>query len=183
MEIFKHTPNWASVERRLRMNNMKSSEDASQVLPLNSDKFFYKEEKKNRATEDALCSICKKAQHLPSVCPEKQTAPAGKPETSGIYIPSFQFTPTTVRLTNVPTDIPKDQVREHIRERMLTNNVQYDILSLLTDKQYREEFKGIVYIELPTAEIAERCLALFDGMKMGVQIISAVTVESRRDRS
>lgn len=174
MEIFTYTPNWEAIKRRTSMR-MKESNDTAQRLRLNNDRFYYKEEKKNKQTESTLCSICKKGAHLLSICPERKTEKTEKKEES-IYVPSFKFTPTTVKLTNVPLDTTRAQVRE----TLLSNNIQYDILTLLTDKIDREEFKGIIYIELPTEGVAEKCVELFDRMKMGVQIVGASIVESKR---
>ncbi|EHY64894.1 hypothetical protein NEAUS04_1914 [Nematocida ausubeli] len=173
MEIFTYAPNWAAIERRKEMK-MTQAEERAQRLPLHNDRFHYKKESKNKV-EDVLCSICKKEDHLPAMCPERKVEVKEKKE-DNIYTPMFQFTPTTVRLTNVPVDTVKGE----IREILISNNVQYDLLIMVTDKQNREDFKGTVYIELPTEGMADRCVALFDRMKMGVQIVSACTVEGRQ---
>ncbi|OAG31286.1 hypothetical protein NEIG_02371 [Nematocida sp. ERTm5] len=174
MEIFKYTPNWPAIERRQKMK-ISQTEERAQRLPLNNDRFYYKEESKNKKDE-TLCTICKKSVHFPAICPEKIKKKQEKPEESTIYTPIFNFTPTTVKLTNVPVET----IRSDIKDFLIRKNIQFDAIIMVTDKANREDFKGTIYIELPTESIAEKCVAVFDRMKMGVQIISATTVEGRQ---
>ncbi|KAI5192801.1 hypothetical protein NEMIN01_2224 [Nematocida minor] len=175
MEIFKYEPNWSAIERRLKMRIKSEGVDStSQKILTANTRFYYREESKNEKPEEHLCTICKKESHLPSQCPEKKVEQKAKEEPA-LYQPSFVFTPTSVKLSNIPLETEKHQIREILRN----NNIHTDHVLMVYDKIKREEFKGIIYMELPTLELAEKCVDLFDGMKMGVQIVSATTVENR----
>lgn len=176
MEIFKYAPNWAAVERRLTMTLHGGHTDSTtQKIPAANTRFYYKEESKNKKPEEMLCTICKKSKHIPSLCPEKKMEKK-EAKDSGIYQLSIDLNPTTIKLTNVPTDTE----RSSIRDILMTNSVIYDSIMMVCDKVNKNEFKGIVYIELPTDTIAEKCLSIFDRRKMGVQIVSAMVVETRQ---
>lgn len=176
MEIFKYTPNWAAVERREKMT-LETGDTGStmQKIPVSNTRFYYKEESKNKKSEESLCQICRKGKHIPALCPEK-IVEKKEVKDPGMYHLSIDLNPTTIKLTNIPTDTE----RAEIREILLSNNITYDSIMMICDKVNRTDFKGIVYIELPTEAIAEKCLSVFDRRKMGVQIVSAMTVETRQ---
>lgn len=176
MDIFKYSPNWSAVERRIKMS-LESGETGSttQKIPASNTRFYYKEESKNKKAEETLCVICKKEKHIPSLCPEKKLE---KKETKdpGIYQLDIELNPTTIKLTNLPTDIQ----RADIKDILVENNITFDSIMMICDKVNRTDFKGIVYLELPTDTLAEKCLSVFDRRKMGVQIVSAMVVETRQ---
>ncbi|KAI5171613.1 hypothetical protein NEFER03_0935 [Nematocida sp. LUAm3] len=177
MEIFKYTPDWSRIERR------KSIRTESVGMPairwgIPNLEFQVKTNSSQDKKRDEMCPICAKETHLPSMCPEKkkEEKTQKKEENGGIYKLGVNLTPTTVRLTNIPLETQRSDVIEHLK----THFILFDKVTMVYDKATREEFIGIVYIELPTKEEAEKCVKCFDGMRLGVQVVGAMISDERK---
>ncbi|KAI5187768.1 hypothetical protein NEHOM01_2355 [Nematocida homosporus] len=179
MEIFKYTPNWSQIVHRQLMKFEDKSEPAKKI-PIPDLEFELKLVTGQKKKAQELCHICKKDKHLPSMCPQKPVKPQAEEKSVETYNVNVILSPTTVKLMNIPTDTSRGQLREILRDA----GIIYESLHMVGDKNNRETFifKGLVYIELPTKEEAERCLKLFDGLRMDIQIVSAMVVESRSAR-
>ncbi|OAG28813.1 hypothetical protein NEDG_00952 [Nematocida displodere] len=179
MNIFKYAPNWSEVERRKELL-IKNDDVPSRKNPLNNIQFKLKATtKQKKKAENVLCVHCKKEKHLPSMCPEKPQSAVKAADTTNIYKCTVVLSPTTIKLINIPTTVTRDEMKG----LLIQKGVHYDSINLLYDKINREEFKGVIYIELPTKDEAEKCMSIFDGMRMGIQIISGVVLEPRANLS
>lgn len=182
MEIFKYLPDSAAIARRLgSFGGMAADDEPSRKNPIENLVFKLKSGapgKKQRAS--TLCDICKEGKHLPSMCPKRPVAREAQEKTkSHIYRVELVLSPTSVRLAN----IPKEMGRQDIRELLEKHGLKYDTVSLVHDKGDTAEFKGIVFINYPTREEAEKCVDKIDGVRLGIQIVSASIVESQRPYS
>lgn len=176
MPIFEYTPDWSAIHRRISMR-IRGNWEPAQKNELASAKLVKKDASKK--TQSTLCGFCKKEGHASVTCPERPKKEAAvQPKAPSIYKPSFVLSPTSVKLINVPSNTQ----RKDLRTVLDTHKILYDMILMIYDKARTEEFKGIVYIDHPTREEAEKCLQAFNRLKMGVQIVSAMIDIERTNR-
>ncbi|KAI5180167.1 hypothetical protein NEOKW01_0496 [Nematocida sp. AWRm80] len=175
MEIFKYSPNWTRIEKRRRLV-VPGANLSSEKTVFNDLEFKLNNYIKQKKKPIEICSVCKKEKHLPSSCPERRIKPVKTEKKIIQYKSDFNLSPTTVKLMNVPNGT----TQQNIRERLNQCKVEYDMVVMVHDKINREIFTGIVYIELPTLEYAQKCIAAFNNYRMDIQIVSAEIVQERR---
>ncbi|KAI5191633.1 hypothetical protein NECID01_1544 [Nematocida sp. AWRm77] len=188
MEIFKYEPNWERIEQRRKINKEHESQEGNTII-LGQVMFHMKKGvPQKRLTEE--CGVCSRKGHLSSVCPERAETAKAEKEEPAIYRVGSLLSPTTVKVMNLPTTLEKYQLRDILKE----HGIRYDSMNMvhtnkfqnaprpdtLQARQEKEEFKGIVYLHLPTKEEGSKCIAVLDGMRMDVQVVSAMVVENRQ---
>jgi len=174
MEIFKYEPEWLRIEKRKGFK-IEGSSGGSQKIKIPNAEFKLKEAGSAKKKAE-LCTICKKDKHALSACPQREVKKVQELPAQNLYKLDLVFTPTTVRLQNLPSDLQRQTLREILKK----HDVKHDGVHMVYDKINREEFKGVVYIDLPTEKEGEKCIRAFDGLKMDVLIVNAETVEVRQ---
>lgn len=176
MPIFEYAPDWSAIHRR-RSIKIRGCWEPAQKNELTSATLVRKDVSKK--TQSVLCCACKKEGHILAACPGRpKREDAVHPQAPSIYKPSFVLSPTSVKLINVPSNTQ----RKDLRVVLDTHKILFDAILMIYDKTKTEEFKGIVYIDHPTREEAEKSLQAFNRMKMGVQIVSAMIDIERTNR-
>lgn len=173
MEIFKYAPNWERIEQRRKLERGKETDEGN-AINIESVEFHLKQGVTQKKTTE-LCTVCQKDRHLPSACPERPVRQAPETKQPLLYRVETLLSPTTVKVVNLPFTLQKHDIRELLR----AHQVKYDGINMVHSKLNREEFKGIVYLELPTKEEAAKCVSALDGLRMDVQVVSAMVVEGR----
>lgn len=155
---------------------------AAEKVPISELSFILLNQKETQKDkEDIKCSICGSNKHIPSMClnnnskvfQEKEEVKEKKaPE---IYKLIVNLSPTLVKLSNLPAATQRNELHALLREK----GIMYDTVKMVHDKINPTEFKGVVYIDLPTKEAADKLVSIFNGMKMDIQIVSAQIVEDK----
>lgn len=180
MEIFRYVPNASAVARRLHSFVPDPEEEPSTKLALEGLVFKHRERTREDAKKKAVvvCSNCQEEGHPSYKCTrrvEKREAPE---QASNVYSVRSILTPTSIRIINVPKETQKYEMRELLDHKF---RLRFDMFNFVNDK-ITGEFRGVVFVNFPTVEEAEKAVDLIDGHRMDVNVLSAEVVDRDRNR-